>query len=41
MAGREIGANDVRIGMAFQNPALLPWLNIRDNVMMPLKNAAT
>jgi NitT/TauT family transport system ATP-binding protein len=27
----------VRIGMAFQNPTLLPWLNIRDNVMLPLK----
>ena len=37
VAGREIGANNVRIGMAFQNPTLLPWLNIRDNVMMPLK----
>jgi NitT/TauT family transport system ATP-binding protein len=37
VAGREIGANPVRIGMAFQNPTLLPWLNIRDNVMLPLK----
>ena len=37
VAGREIGANDVRIGMAFQNTTLLPWLSIRDNVMMPLK----
>ncbi len=37
VAGREIGATPVRIGMAFQNPTLLPWLNIRDNVMMPLK----
>jgi NitT/TauT family transport system ATP-binding protein len=37
VAGREIGANQVRIGMAFQNPTLLPWLNIRDNVMLPLK----
>jgi NitT/TauT family transport system ATP-binding protein len=37
VAGREIGANHVRIGMAFQNPTLLPWLNIRDNVMLPLK----
>jgi len=27
----------VRIGMAFQNPTLLPWLTIRDNVMLPLK----
>jgi NitT/TauT family transport system ATP-binding protein len=23
--------------MAYQNPTLLPWLTIRDNVMMPLK----
>jgi NitT/TauT family transport system ATP-binding protein len=37
VAGREIGANPVRIGMAFQNPTLLPWLSIRDNVMLPLK----
>src|SRR5580692_885037 len=37
VAGREIGANQARIGMAFQNPTLLPWLNIRDNVMLPLK----
>ena len=35
--GREIGAEPVRIGMAFQNPTLLPWLCIRDNVMLPLK----
>ena len=35
--GREIGANPVRIGMAFQNPTLLPWMNVRDNVMLPLK----
>jgi NitT/TauT family transport system ATP-binding protein len=40
VAGREIGANEVRIGMAFQNPTLLPWLNIRDNVMLPLKIVA-
>jgi NitT/TauT family transport system ATP-binding protein len=37
VAGREVGANPVRIGMAFQNPTLLPWLHIRDNVMLPLK----
>jgi NitT/TauT family transport system ATP-binding protein len=37
VAGREVGAEHARIGMAFQNPTLLPWLNIRDNVMMPLK----
>ena len=34
---REIGAVPIRIGMAFQNPTLLPWLSVRDNVMMPLK----
>jgi NitT/TauT family transport system ATP-binding protein len=37
VAGREVDAENARIGMAFQNPTLLPWLNIRDNVMMPLK----
>ena len=37
VAGREVGAENARIGMAFQNPTLLPWLNVRDNVMMPLK----
>jgi NitT/TauT family transport system ATP-binding protein len=37
VAGREIGANPVRIGMAFQNPTLLPWLTLLDNVMLPLK----
>lgn len=35
--GREVGAVPVRTGMAFQNPTLLPWLTIRDNIMMPLK----
>ena len=37
IAGREIGAETVRVGMAFQNPTMLPWLTVRDNVMMPLK----
>jgi len=37
VSGREIGAKAIRIGMAYQNPTLLPWLNIRDNVMLPLK----
>ncbi|MGA7323878.1 MAG: ABC transporter ATP-binding protein [Rhodomicrobium sp.] len=37
VAGREIGASHIRIGMAFQNPTLLPWLNVRDNIMLPLK----
>src|SRR5579863_1066877 len=39
VAGREVGAESARVGMAFQNPTLLPWLNIRDNVMMPFKKA--
>ncbi len=37
VAGREIGANPVRIVMAYQNPTLLPWLTVRQNVMLPLK----
>jgi NitT/TauT family transport system ATP-binding protein len=37
VAGREVGAEQVRVGMAFQNPTMLPWLTVRDNVMMPLK----
>jgi NitT/TauT family transport system ATP-binding protein len=37
VAGREAGAERVRIGMAYQNPTLLPWLTVRQNVMLPLK----
>jgi NitT/TauT family transport system ATP-binding protein len=37
VGGRELGATPLRIGMAYQNPTLLPWLTIRDNVMLPLK----
>jgi NitT/TauT family transport system ATP-binding protein len=37
IAGREVGAEPVRVGMAFQNPTMLPWLTVRDNVMLPLK----
>jgi NitT/TauT family transport system ATP-binding protein len=37
VAGREVGAEPVRVGMAFQNPTMLPWLKLRDNVMLPLK----
>jgi NitT/TauT family transport system ATP-binding protein len=35
--GREIGAKPMRVGMAFQSSTLLPWMTIRDNVMLPLK----
>jgi len=37
VGGKEVGANALRIGMAFQNPTLLPWLTIERNVMLPLK----
>jgi NitT/TauT family transport system ATP-binding protein len=37
VSGREVGAEPMRVGMAFQNPTLLPWMTIRDNVMLPLK----
>ncbi|HZP79051.1 MAG TPA: ABC transporter ATP-binding protein [Pseudolabrys sp.] len=37
VGGREIGAEPVRVGMAFQNPTMLPWLTLCDNVMLPLK----
>jgi NitT/TauT family transport system ATP-binding protein len=37
VSGREIGAEPIRVGMAFQNPTLLPWITIHDNIMLPLK----
>src|SRR5215468_7710627 len=37
VAGREVTAEPVRVGMAFQNPTLLPWLTLLDNAMLPLK----
>jgi NitT/TauT family transport system ATP-binding protein len=37
VAGREVGAERIGVGMAFQNATLLPWLTIRQNVMLPLK----
>lgn len=37
-AGRHASeAPRLRIGLAFQNPTMLPWLTIRENVMIPLK----
>ncbi|MEO9652638.1 MAG: ABC transporter ATP-binding protein [Roseobacter sp.] len=38
--GRELGAKPVRVGMAFQSASLLPWMTVRDNVMLPLKIVA-
>lgn len=35
--GSNTGGQRVRIGLAFQNPTMLPWLTIRENVMIPLK----
>ena len=37
VGGREVGAKRIGVGMAFQNPTLLPWLSVRKNVMLPLK----
>ncbi len=37
VGGREVSAKALRVGMAFQNPTLLPWLTIEKNVMLPLK----
>ena len=37
VSGRQVGAERVGVGMAFQNPTMLPWLTIRQNVMLPLK----
>lgn len=37
VGGREASAKAQRIGMAFQNPTMLPWLTIEKNVMLPLK----
>ncbi|MCO4319058.1 ABC transporter ATP-binding protein [Phyllobacterium sp. 21LDTY02-6] len=37
VGGKEVSAKALRIGMAFQNPTMLPWLTIERNVMLPLK----
>ena len=37
VAGREVAGPLSIAGMAFQNPTLLPWRNILDNVMLPLE----
>ena len=37
LGGREVAAKALRVGMAFQNPTMLPWLTIEQNIMLPLK----
>lgn len=37
VGGREVAAKALRIGMAFQNPTMLPWMTVEQNIMLPLK----
>jgi NitT/TauT family transport system ATP-binding protein len=37
VSGREVTAPLSIVGMAFQNPTLLPWRTTLDNVMLPLE----
>ncbi len=37
VGGRDASIRQLRMGMAFQNPTMLPWLTVERNVMMPLK----
>jgi NitT/TauT family transport system ATP-binding protein len=37
VGGREVSARMLRVGMAFQNASMMPWLTVERNVMLPLK----
>jgi NitT/TauT family transport system ATP-binding protein len=37
VAGGQVGAEPVRVGMAFQNPTLLPWRQTLSNVLLPFE----
>src|SRR5712692_3326486 len=37
VSGREVAGPLSIVGMAFQNPTLLPWRTTLDNVMLPLE----
>jgi len=37
IGGEEVTRPQKNIGMAFQNATLLPWRNVRDNVLLPLE----
>ena len=36
--GKPVGARRSDVSLVFQRPALLPWLNILDNVLFPLRH---
>ena len=38
VGGQEVKKPLKTVGMAFQNSTLLPWRNIRDNVLLPLRD---
>ncbi len=39
VGGRPAGAGDGRVGLAFQQPRLVPWRSTRENVALPLELA--